>query len=156
MEENIYKAPEANIEVNTEEYQYAGFWIRVLASIIDTILIMAIIAPLLTAIYGKGYWMGEQSAGGIWNLLFNYLLPAVAVVAFWVYKSATPGKMITKISVIDANTGGKLSWGKAVGRYLCYYISMLPLMLGFIWVAFDGRKQAFHDKIAGTFVVKNK
>ena len=134
--------------------EYAGFWIRAGASLIDTILMMVIIVPVLTIIYGKGYWASEALFLGVWDLLFNYILPAIVVIVFWVYKSATPGKILLDISIVDAETGGKPSNGQLNGRYFAYYISVLPLMLGFIWVGFDKRKQGWHDKLAGTMVVK--
>jgi uncharacterized RDD family membrane protein YckC len=54
----------------------------------------------------------------------------------------------------DAKTLGKPSTGQLIGRYLAYYVSTLPLCLGFLWVAFDKRKQGWHDRIAGTLVIK--
>jgi uncharacterized RDD family membrane protein YckC len=81
-------------------------------------------------------------------------LPAIAVILFWVYKSATPGKMALKLKIVDAKTGDKPSTGQLIGRYFGYYVSILPFMLGIIWVGFDGRKQGWHDKLAGTVVVK--
>ena len=80
--------------------EYAGFWIRTGAALIDTILILLIIMPALTLIYGTGYWTGESFFMGFWDLVFNYILPAVAVILFWVYKSATPGKMILKMKAM--------------------------------------------------------
>ena len=56
--------------------------------------------------------------------------------------------------MVDANTGQALSTGQAVGRYFAYILSMIPLFLGFIWVAFDARKQAWHDKLSGSIVIK--
>ena len=55
--------------------------------------------------------------------------------------------------IVDAETGGKPSNGMLVARYFAYIVSMLPLMLGFIWIGIDRRKQGFHDKIAGTMVI---
>ena len=136
------------------EQQYAGFWIRVGAALIDTVLLLLILMPILTAIYGKEYWMGESSGAGIMDIVFNYILPAVVVIVFWVYKSATPGKMILDLKIIDAKTGGKPTTGKFILRYLCYYVSTIPLMLGLIWVGIDKKKQGWHDKIAGTLVIK--
>ena len=133
---------------------YAGFWIRAGASLIDTILMMVIIVPVLSMIYGKGYWVSEAVFLGAWDLLFNYILPAIVVIVFWIVKSATPGKILLDISIVDAKTGGKPSNGQLIGRYFAYYISVLPLMFGFIWVGFDKRKQAWYDKLAGTLVVK--
>ena len=127
---------------------------RVGASLIDTILMMVIIVPVLTIIYGKGYWSSESNFFGVWDLMFNYILPAIVVIVFWMVKSATPGKILLELSIVDAETGGKPSNGQLICRYFAYYISVLPLMLGFIWVGFDKRKQGWHDKLAGTVVVR--
>lgn len=63
--------------------------------------------------------------------------------------------MATKLTIVDANTGEKPSPAQFVGRYLAYYVSMLPLFLGIIWVGIDKRKQGWHDKLAGTVVIKS-
>jgi uncharacterized RDD family membrane protein YckC len=137
------------------EQEYAGFWIRTGAALIDTILIIIITLPVLTAIYGKGYWTNESLTMGFWDVVFNYVLPAIAVILFWSYKSATPGKMATKLTIVDAKTGAKPSTGQFIGRYLGYYVSMIPLFLGIIWVGIDKRKQGWHDKLAGTVVIRS-
>ena len=137
-----------------DEQHYAGFWIRTGAAIIDSILLLIIIVPALTAIYGTTYWHSGAFIQGTWDVLINYILPVIAVVVFWIYKSATPGKMIAKLRIIDAQTGGKPSTGQFIGRYLGYYVAAIPLFLGIIWVGFDPRKQGWHDKLAGTLVVK--
>jgi uncharacterized RDD family membrane protein YckC len=137
------------------EKEYAGFWIRTGAAIIDTILMLIIILPILTVIYGAGYWVSESYVQGFWDLLFSYVLPAIAVIVLWIYKSATPGKMATKLTIVDAKTGGKPSTGQFIGRYLGYYVSMLPFFLGIIWVGIDKRKQGWHDKLAGTVVLRS-
>lgn len=139
-----------------EDHVYAGFWIRVGASIIDSILILLIIAPILTFIYGKEYWVSESFIQGTWDVLLNYILPAIAIVIFWIYRSATPGKMVLGLTIVDATTGGKPSTGQFIGRYLGYYVSTIPLLLGLIWVGIDKRKQGWHDKLAGTVVIRNK
>ena len=77
-----------------DEQKYAGFWLRAAASIVDTVLILMIVFPVLTLIYGNEYWQGTSMALGFWDVLLNYIMPAVAVILFWVYKSATPGKML--------------------------------------------------------------
>jgi uncharacterized RDD family membrane protein YckC len=135
--------------------EYAGFWVRTGAALIDTILILIIILPILILIYGQEYWMGDSFLFGLWDLLFSYILPAIAVILFWAYKSATPGKMILKLSIVDAKTGDKPSTGQLIGRYFAYYVSTIPLFMGIIWVGIDKRKQGWHDKIAGTVVIKS-
>jgi len=137
------------------ERKYAGFWIRTVAAIIDTLLMIIIIAPVLTGIYGKEYWLSDSLIQGSWDVMFSYILPAIAVVLFWSYKSATPGKMLMKLTIVDAKTGGKPSTGQLIGRYLGYYVSIIPLCLGIIWVGIDKRKQGWHDKLAGTVVIRN-
>ncbi len=107
--------------------EYAGFWIRTGAAMIDTILMLIIILPIMMAIYGVEYWEGESFVLGFWDFLFNYILPAIVVVIFWKYKSATPGKMATNLTIVDAKTGGKPTIGQLVSRYLGYYISIIPL-----------------------------
>ncbi|AKH69415.1 putative membrane protein/domain [Spongiibacter sp. IMCC21906] len=137
------------------DMEYAGFWVRTAAAVIDTILIFIIIVPMLTLIYGQAYWISESVFVGFWDIAFNYLLPALVVILFWIYKSATPGKMAFKLSIVDAKTGAKPSNGQLIGRYFAYYISILPFFLGIIWVGIDRRKQGWHDKLAGTVVVRS-
>ena len=140
----------------TEPVHYAGFWIRVAASLIDTVLLVAIIYPPLYAIYGKDYFDPEVTGfiAGPADFLISWIFPAVAVVLFWISRQATPGKMAFSLRIVDANTGGKLSVRQSVVRYLGYYVSAIPLCLGLIWIAFDKRKQGWHDKLAHTLVIR--
>jgi len=133
--------------------EYAGFWIRFLASVLDSILMIMVMVPLLLVFYGPGVLVAQESPGLMYDLI-NYGLPVVAVIIFWQYRSATPGKMMMGIYIVDAKTLEHPPFGRLVLRYFGYYLSILPLLLGFIWVAFDPRKQGFHDKIAGTVVIK--
>jgi uncharacterized RDD family membrane protein YckC len=144
--------------VNEPQLLYVGFWARVGAAIIDTILLLVICAPLVTYIYGPSYWANPTGMiiAGPADFLINWLLPAVAVILFWIYRQATPGKMAIGAKIVDAKTGGNASTGQLIGRYLGYYVSMLPLMLGIIWVGIDAKKQGFHDKLAGTLVVRSR
>src|SRR5262245_44752539 len=154
----------------TDNVEYAGFWIRVVAAIIDTVLLMAILTPLVIHLYGWEalYAMGAsgfpQDDSGIapvpvvsgWVNFLSYVLPALAVIVFWIYKSATPGKMIVGAKIVDATTGANMTVGQSIGRYLAYYVSTIPLFLGLIWVAFDARKQGWHDKLAHTVVIRTR
>jgi len=63
--------------------------------------------------------------------------------------------MALKLAIVDAETGNRISVGQAIARYIGYIVSMLPMMLGIIWVGIDRRKQGFHDKLAGTVVLRN-
>lgn len=139
-----------------QELEYAGFWIRTGATLIDTVLTILITLPLLIAIYGWAYLDGEQTGfiAGPADFLISWVLPAIAVIAFWIAKQATPGKMAISAKIVDAASGNAPSAGQLVGRYFAYFVSMLPLGLGLLWVAFDKRKQGWHDKLAGTVVVR--
>lgn len=142
--------------MQTDELEYVGFWPRVGASLIDIILLGVIIWPLLTAYYGETYWTSGSFVQGPMDFLLSWVFPAVAVILFWVAKQATPGKMAVSAKIVDAKTGNAASTGQLIGRYFGYYLSMIPLCLGLIWVAFDERKQGWHDKLAGTVVVRKK
>jgi len=152
--ENPYKPP--NFELNEEpnELEYVGFWARVGASLIDTIILLVVIYPILFAIYGKEYFSSEQFLAGFSDFFLSYVFPAIAIIVFWIYKSATPGKMVIRAKIVDARTGNQPSTGQLIGRYFAYYLSLIPLGLGYLWVAWDSKKQGWHDKLAGTVVVR--
>ena len=138
------------------EIEYVGFWARVLASIIDSICALMIIIPVILWVYGTEYLalVENKFVAGPVDLLVQYIFPAVAIIIFWLTRQATPGKMVIGAKVVDAATLGKLGVGQAILRYLGYYVSMIPLLLGLIWVGIDAKKQGWHDKIAGTLVIK--
>jgi uncharacterized RDD family membrane protein YckC len=145
--------------MDNNDVEYAGFWVRLGASLIDTVLIMAITIPLVVSIYGWDYFDPELNSGmfaGPADFLITWVLPFVAVIWFWRAKQATPGKLALRLRIVDAASGQTLSTGQSVGRYFAYLVSTLPLFLGFVWVAFDRRKQGWHDKLAGSVVVRAK
>lgn len=139
-----------------QEVKYAGFWIRTGAAIIDTLWIMLVTFPLLVAIYGWAYFEAEKTGivAGPADFLISWVLPAVAVIAFWIVKQATPGKMAVSTKIVDAESGNAASTGQLIGRYFAYFAACIPLGLGILWVAFDKKKQGWHDKLAGTVVVR--
>lgn len=142
--------------VSTLEPRYVGFWSRLGASILDSIFIISITFPALYMIYGIEYWESETFILGLPDLIISWVFPVLATIILWVYKSATPGKMILNISVIDKNTGKPLTVKQSIIRYIAYYVSLLPLGLGFLWIAWDQKKQGWHDKLAGTVVIYSK
>lgn len=133
---------------------YGGFWLRLLANLIDTIWVIAVIAIVLYLIYGSQYLTSSKVAFSSISILMNYLFPIAAVILFWRYRAATPGKMILSLQIVDAKTFGTPTLQQFIIRYLGYFISTIPLCLGFLWIAFDKRKQGWHDKLAGTVVIR--
>ena len=142
--------------MENNQVEYVGFWARVVATIIDAILLLIVTLPLLFAFYGSAYLTSENSVEGPMDVLLSYVFPVVATVLFWYWKQATPGKMAVSAKIVDARTGKEPSVGQYIGRYFAYVLSTIPFGLGFLWVAFDSRKQAWHDKLAGTVVVRPK
>lgn len=140
------------------DIEYAGFWVRVGASLIDTIFLCAIIYPPLIYIYGWQYFEPGSNwiIAGPADFLISWVFPMVLVIAFWIWKEATPGKMALSLRVVDADTGKTISLGQGLRRYLGYVVATLPLGVGLLWVGFDKRKQGWHDKMARTVVVRAK
>ena len=155
------------------ELVYAGFWIRVWASIIDSVLIMVVLFPLLSLIPGATHsWTGSSelvdtygqvnydafalTLPGPLHVLLFWILPAAVVVVFWIARAATPGKMAIGARIVDARTGSAAGSGQLIRRYLGYFVSTFPCGLGLIWVGIDARKQGWHDKLASTVVVRDR
>ena len=162
MSSNPYQSPQHGGEPvpswpADQPYDYVGFWSRALATIVDSLLMALVVLPVLVWFYGWEYFTRQERfiAGSV-DLLFNYVLPAVVVVLFWVYKSATPGKMLIGAQIVDADTYEQPSAGQCIIRYLGYYLSIIFCMLGFFWIGFDARKQGWHDKMARTVVVRRR
>ncbi len=142
--------------MDEQELEYVGFWARVGAAIIDSLLVTVVCLPIVTWVYGPDYWVSPAFFKGPLDVLINGVLPAIAVILFWIYRQATPGKMAIGARIVDARTGGAPTTGQLIGRYFGYYVSILPLGLGLIWVGIDPRKQGFHDMLAGTVVVRRR
>jgi uncharacterized RDD family membrane protein YckC len=135
--------------------EYVGFWKRLVATVIDILILLVVIVPALLAIYGLEYLRQAQQGGfaGIWDFALQVVVPAIAAILFWKYRGATPGKMAISARIVDATTRKAPTTGKLVLRYVAYLASTLPFGLGFLWIGIDRKKQGFHDKIAGTVVV---
>lgn len=149
----------------------AGFWIRLVAQMIDGTIIGFVLTLLFIILFfalGMEQMLPQpgQSAQQIGRtlgttfILMQVILNVLSIVLSSVYfiyfhgaKGQTPGKMLLKLKVIQTN-GRDMTYGKALLRFLGYIINQFTLMIGFLWVAFDKEKQGLHDKIAGTYVVR--
>lgn len=134
------------------QYQYAGFWIRLAAVIIDTIILMILFTPI-GFLFASEADMQNPFA---WTKA-DWIMQAIGIIFIvfcWVKFAGTPGKRLLKLKVLDEATGNKLSIGQAILRYIGYFIAVIPLFLGLLWVIWDGKKQGWHDKIAKSVVVK--
>ena len=136
---------------------YVGFWARVGAMLIDTVWTTPLLVPVLALLFGGWRYITPErlveSSASMSEQLILFGALGVLVLPFWFRRRATPGKMAIGARIVDARTLGEPSPRQLVVRYLGYFVSMLPLFLGLLWVAFDRRKQGWHDKLAGTVVV---
>ena len=127
---------------------YAGFWRRVGATIVDSL----IYSVLLALIFGPGYV--DSSALSFEGIISN-AIALILTIVLWIRYMGTPGKLLLGCQVVDADTGEPITVKQALIRYLGYFVSIFTLGVGFLWVAWDKRKQGFHDKMANTVVVYN-
>ncbi len=138
------------------EPRYVGFWMRVLASLVDTVILVVVIGLVAFAVFGTQYLrLSGEGKTLMFDLVVQVAFPAAAAILFWRYRGATPGKILISAKIVDAKTLGAPSTGQLVGRYFAYIVSSI-FMLGFIWIAFDKRKQGWHDKLAGTVVIHDE
>ena len=143
------------MHVNLDEVSYAGFWARFFASLLDTIIQLLLLGPLLYLLYGASLVSTSAEFGYNTTQFSLQVLPMLWVILFWRFKSATPGKMLMGMSIVDATTGDTPSTLRLVMRYFGYIVSAVPFLLGFFWVGWDKRKQGFHDMIGNTVVIMN-
>jgi uncharacterized RDD family membrane protein YckC len=127
---------------------YAGFWRRVGAAFIDSFLLSILLGMLFGASFVNAPIFTLE---GILRAAFTLAI----TVGFWVNFLGTPGKLLLGCQVVDADSFDVMTLKQAAIRFVSYLASMLPLMLGFLWVAIDPRKQGFHDKLANTVVLYN-
>jgi uncharacterized RDD family membrane protein YckC len=129
--------------------RYAGFWRRAVAGAIDLVLLLFVVVPLVASVIGLGWTTTE----GLAAIVVNWVPLGAALIAFWMFKGATPGKMAVSAVVVDAQTHAPVDFWQALTRYVGYFVSTVPLFAGLAWVAFDARKQGWHDKMARTVVI---
>ncbi|WP_084212243.1 RDD family protein [Geoalkalibacter subterraneus] len=136
--------------------RYAGFWARVQATMIDSLLFALILMSTAFLVYGKQGFLHlvMQGHAGWSGFFLNWVIPAALTLVFWSTLQATPGKMMFKMKIVDAQTGCVPSFSQLLIRYLGYIVATIPLGLGLLWVGFDSRKQGWHDKLAKTVVVQ--
>lgn len=143
---------------------YGGFWIRVVAAIIDNVILRVVVAPVGLIFGGLGFAGGLL--GGLPHVGVALLGGGLTFVFFlfgkWLYEAfmesssyqATIGKMICGLRVTDLN-GNRISFERATGRYFAKFLSVMFLGFGFLMAGFTERKQGLHDLLAGTLVRKS-
>ena len=118
---------------------FGGFWIRLVALIIDAILVGLVAGVIVSAT--------KTSA-------LAYVIEIAYFVVCWGFFGRTIGMMLFGLRIVRNSDGGKLTWGNVILRMIGWFVAGFVLALGFIWVAFDARKRGWHDMIGGTVVIR--
>lgn len=139
----------------------AGFFGRLLAYTIDNIILCVISIIFFTCGYLLLESLSLNEANAL-TIIQSIIVPCIIAniiieVFYFTYfhgvTGQTPGKSICGLKVVGKQ-GSPLGFKYAFLRYIGYIISRLTLYIGFLWIAFDLKKQGWHDKIAGSYVIK--
>lgn len=157
--------------VTAPAVRYAGFWVRLVAFLIDAVLLSVVAVPLNLVLFGNSgaicstynYTVTSASASvnGISfscsptgaGYLIYFLLGAVYFTLMW-RTGATLGQRALKIRVADAGTGKPLSPVRCLVRYVGFCLASIPLAIGLIWAGANSRKQGWHDKMANSVALR--
>ena len=156
-----------------DEVRYAGFWIRFVASLVDT-FVLALPIGIVVYFLSDGNWFdfslyqqnlqmamsGNPNALNMqpqtsmkWELLFEFLVLLVTVIFWEKFKGTTPGKRFVNIKIVDAQTLKDIDNKQAITRSIGYIASSIILFGGFLMIAFRKDKKGLHDILAGTAVI---
>ena len=142
------------MEVERGRVSYAGFAPRLAAQLLDAVLFgLAVMLWTLTVDGLPSSGRLDVGAMFLRSDWINEILIGAITIVLWCRYAATPGKLLMDCQVVDAQTGAPPGWRQALIRYVSYYLSLLPLGLGFFWILWDPKRQGFHDKLAGTVVL---
>jgi uncharacterized RDD family membrane protein YckC len=147
--------------------RFGGFWRRLLAYSVDSIILyfVSLILFLIGLLalksggvsFGSTVMTGDLPLGtGLFAVVYFVTTLLAGMFYFiWFHGTVgqTPGKMLFGLRVIQIS-GENMTLGVAFLRWVGFVVSGLVFLLGFIWIAFDGRKQGWHDKIAATLVIR--
>jgi uncharacterized RDD family membrane protein YckC len=142
-----------------QDVKYASFFRRLAANCIDGLILMVIGVAISLSLGRNPFEATAKTTGAIYLAVADYSITLIVstlyILIFWLkYNGQTPGKRAMHIKIIKED-GSPLDWGVAIIRYIGYFVSWIPLCLGYLWAIWDSRKQAWHDKIARTLVVES-
>ncbi|SIN76158.1 Uncharacterized membrane protein YckC, RDD family [Singulisphaera sp. GP187] len=159
VESNPYAAPKgapgALGNIALANVEYAGFWVRFVAVVIDGIVLFVLNLIVSFAIIFAGVAM-KMDPVIAW--LISCFFSAIIQIGYFplmhsAERQATYGKLAMGIKVTDLR-GRRITFGRALGREFAKFLSAIIFLIGYIMAAFTERKQTLHDMIAGTLVIK--
>ena len=139
----------------------AGFWIRLVAYLIDAAILYVMLIIILLVIEGIFYPESFESEServfteSLWSLLVSTLIWIIYNAIGWSVWSTTIGKRVLSLYVLRPD-GSKIGFGRALARYLSYYVSALPFGIGLIMIGLRSDKRGLHDLITDTVVVRRR
>lgn len=157
VEAPVYAAPAAVV-------RYGGFWIRVVAALIDWFIVSLVVWPVSAMIalaIGVAGGAVSMPIVGV-HFVKGVVALTLSIGANWIYEAsmesssrqATLGKMALALKVTDLQ-GRRISFARATARHFAKILSAMILLIGYLMVGFTERKQGLHDMIAGTLVIRS-
>ena len=161
------------MKTDMNEVRYAGFWIRFIASFLDTLFLAVPIAIVIyflsngnwfdftqyqqnmqMAISGNTNALNNQPTTSLkWELLFEVSVLIITMVFWRKWRGATPGKKFVHIKIVDAKTFEDINNKQAITRSIGYLASTFTFLIGFIMVGIRKDKRGLHDLLGGTAVI---
>jgi len=140
---------------------YAGFISRLFAFSIDIVIIVVVLIfagwllNAMSTIFQLGILDSLSTFFEIWvTSVIVILFSAAYYIFFWTLVGQTPGKLLLGLRVVS-RSGRPITFWQALRRYVGYFISAVAIYIGYLWILIDNRRQGWHDKLAGTYVVYN-
>ncbi len=165
------------MQIKDSHVKYAGFWVRFIASLIDTVVLALPLLLFIFIISGGEYlnisnlikaFKAAQEANVqtslyylnlhnnnsfMWEIVSEILMASILTIFWKNFRGATPGKRVVGIKIVDAKTFGSITVLQSVIRFIGYVLSAIPLCFGFLMIGFTKDKKALHDLLAGTCVI---
>ena len=137
-------------------YQCATLWRRTGAMLIDVSLVALVLScELLVWIALSGEMPDWESRAATSLVAVTLGILFILMIVLDSLLQGTPGLLLLDCRIVDARTGRRINLGQSLRRGLSLPLSVLPALLGLFWIGWDRHRQAFHDKLAGTLVVRN-
>ncbi len=177
--QGLFKA-DPEVEIHGKKYRLASFNKRLFTSALDMLIMSILVFPLgyIVSWFGIGDAMVSMKmkpefmldnvdgltlleilydSGVVFHILMMQLILFTSVgiymIIFWRKKLATPAKMLFKCQVVDAKTYGQISITQGIIRFISIPLSIMPLLAGLFMIDWNDKRQALHDKTAGTVVI---
>jgi uncharacterized RDD family membrane protein YckC len=156
----VQRLAQGMTSTTVQRFEYAGFWIRVVAAMIDGVILSMVRYAITVPLGFEGFF--SPGRPGIWYSAYwgpgpgiGFLTGIAYYVYFWTQQGATPGKMALGLKVVTPE-GNLISMGQAIGRYFANYLDILTLGIGYMMAGWDDQKRALHDRLCDTRVIRTR